>query len=827
MSNPCKIFVLWVCISLFAGIAVFSQHSDTSHITAAFKHSKVDELVHEIEKQTGYFFYYDIRQLDTIVFNFSVRDKPLTEVLQKAFAATPFTFAVDNHRHIFLTKDVAISTQIGRPRPGAFVARKSADSLLNADSENQQITKSTFGAVQTLSRVTISAATNVRSTQMGVQKIDIKAIRQVPLVFGEADVLRVVMAMPGVKTVGEASTGLNVRGGSADQNLILFNDATIFNPSHFFGLFSTFNPDIVKDVTLYKSSMPAMYGGRLSSVLDIKAREGNKKNFTGAAGIGPVTSRIAFEGPIIRDKTSFLVGGRSTYANWLMNLLPQEFEDSRANFYDANLVVNHTLNSKSGLTLTGYLSHDRFSLNKDTVYAYDNKSVSLKWKVNINKKMNAEVTGGLDHYRYSINSKRNPVNAYKLNFQVDQKYLRAHFNYYASHSHTIDFGYNGLLYNIKPGSIGPAGGESAVATDEVQPDRAIESALYVNDKFDISAGLSLEAGLRLSMFNYMGPAEVNIYPPGEPKDEETVLGSVNYGKGKFIKTYGGPEYRLSLRYSLSEKVSVKAGFNTTRQYIHLLSNTAAMAPTDTWKLSDPNIRPQAGRQYSLGVYRNFKLNTIETSIELYYKDIDDYLDYKSGANLIMNHHIEMDVINTKGRAYGMELLIKKTSGRLNGWLGYTWSRIELKQDDPLTGEIINKGEFYPANYDKPHDFTFIGNYRVNQRFNFSINANYSTGRPITLPIGRYYYSNAYRTLYGDRNGHRIPDYFRMDFSMNIEGNHKVKQKTHNSWTIGVYNFTGRKNPYSVYYVSQDGVINGYKLSIFGSAIPFLTYNIRF
>jgi hypothetical protein len=212
---------------------------------------------------------------------------------------------------------------------------------------------------------------------------------------------------------------------------------------------------------------------------------------------------------------------------------------------------------------------------------------------------------------------------------------------------------------------------------------------------------------------------------------------------------------------------------------------------------------------------------------LYYKDIDDYLDYKSGANLIMNHHIEMDVINTKGRAYGMELLIKKTSGRLNGWLGYTWSRIELRQDDPLAGEIINKGEFYPANYDKPHDFTFIGNYRVNQRFNFSINANYSTGRPITLPIGRYYYSNAYRTLYGDRNGHRIPDYFRMDFSMNIEGNHKVKQKTHNSWTIGVYNFTGRKNPYSVYYVSQDGVINGYKLSIFGSAIPFLTYNIRF
>jgi hypothetical protein len=821
-----KILLLLLLTSLLK-TAVFSQQPDTSRISVSFENAKMSQFVDAIERQTEYFFYYDIRQLDTLIFNFSLHNASLSDVLNRAFGPTEFAFAIDPYKHIFISKEYAVRTYVGPANSVAAAAPKKSIARRIADSVEQHNVRSTFGAVQTLSSVTVSAATNVKGTQMGVQKIDIKAVRQVPLVFGEADVLRVVMAMPGVKTVGEASTGLNVRGGSADQNLILFNDATIFNPSHFFGLFSTFNPDIVKDVTLYKSSMPARYGGRLSSVLDIAAREGNKKNITGSAGIGPVTSRIALEGPIIKDKTSFLIGGRSTYANWLMNLLPTEFEDSKANFYDANIILNHTLGPKSELTLTGYLSHDKFSLNRDTVYAYDNKSVSLNWKVNINKSLNAVFAGGVDDYRYNIHSTQNPVNAYSLDFTVNQKYLKAHFNYYAGNNQTIDFGWNSIYYSINPGRLGPAGDQSEVANDAVQRDRGIESALYVNDKFDISTKLSLEAGVRFSLFNYIGPRSVNVYTPGQPKEEETIVDTAHYGKGKFIKTYGGPEYRASLRYAFAEKYSVKFGFNTTRQYIHLLSNTAAMAPTDTWKLSDPNIRPQAGTQYSIGFYRNFKSNTIELSLEFYYKTIKDYLDYKSGANLIMNHHIETDVINTKGKAYGAEFLIKKAAGKFNGWLGYTYSRILLKQDDPNAGEIINQGEYYPANYDKPHDFTFIGNYRVNQRFNVSLNANYSTGRPITLPIGRYYYSNGYRTLYGARNGYRIPDYFRMDFSMNIEGNHKLKQKTHNSWTFGVYNFTGRKNPYSVYYVTQDGVINGYKLSIFGNAIPFVTYNIRF
>jgi hypothetical protein len=320
---------------------------------------------------------------------------------------------------------------------------------------------------------------------------------------------------------------------------------------------------------------------------------------------------------------------------------------------------------------------------------------------------------------------------------------------------------------------------------------------------------------------------VNRYPAGQPVTASNIIETRYYGKGKFIKNYGGPEIRFSARYAFTQSFSIKASYNSLRQYIHLLSNTTIVAPTDIWKLSDPNIKPQQGDQVSFGLYKNFKENTIETSVEVYYNKIGDYLDYKPGAALLLNHHIETEVINTKGKGYGVEMLLKKPGGKLNGWISYTYSRILLQTNDSAQGVIVNKGAFYPANYDKPHDVTLTGNFKVNHRFSFSLNTTYSTGRPVTVPVGRYFYAGGQRVLYSDRNAFRIPDYFRMDFSMNIEGNHKVNQKTHNSWTIGVYNMLARKNPYSVYFVTENGVINGYKLSVFGSAIPFINFNIRF
>lgn len=687
----------------------------------------------------------------------------------------------------------------------------------------------TLPEVTTLKNVTVSSekASNIRNTEMGLQKLDIKTIKQVPVVFGEADVLRVVLTLPGVKSVGEASTGLNVRGGSTDQNLILFNDATIYNPSHFFGMFSAFNPEVVKDVELYKSSMPAKFGGRLSSVLDVSSREGNNKKLSGSAGIGLLTSRVNIEGPLIKDKSSFIIGGRTTYANWLLNLLPDQYKNSKAGFYDINLNITHQIDKKNTIYLTGYLSWDRFNLNSDTVYQYGNKNISLKWKHTFNNRVYSLVTAGYDRYDYNISSIQNPVNAYKLGFDVNQTYFKTHFNYYINSKHTLEFGVNSIYYKLHPGNYGPAGKSSLVSTDNVQAEQALESALYLSDKYSITQALSLEAGLRYSIYSFFGPYTLNTYVAGQPKTEDNITGTTFYDKGKIIKTYSGPEVRLSARFAITNTFSIKASYNTQKQYIHLLSNTAAMAPTDIWQLSDPNIRPQQGNQYSLGFYKNFKANTIETSIEIYYKNIQDYLDYKSGAVLVLNHHIETDVFNTKGKAYGVEFLAKKLTGKFNGWISYTYSRTLLKMNDPLAGEIINGGNFYPANYDKPHDVTFIGNYKFSHRFSVSLNSTYSTGRPITLPIGRFYYEGSYRTLYADRNANRIPDYIRTDLSMNIEGNHKVHQKTHNYFSIGVYNLLGRKNPYSVYYISENGTVNGYKLSIFGSPIPFINYNIRF
>jgi hypothetical protein len=683
--------------------------------------------------------------------------------------------------------------------------------------------------VLSLKRVVVSAQkmNNIKGSQMGVQKIDIKTIKQVPVVFGEADILRVVLTLPGVKTVGESSTGLNVRGGATDQNLILFNDATIFNPSHFFGMFSAFNPEVVKDVELYKSSIPARYGGRLSSVLNINSREGNKKNITGTAGIGLLTSRLNIEGPLVKNKSSFILGGRTTYANWLLNLLPDQYKQSKAAFYDLNLNINHEINKKNTLYFTGYLSSDRFNLNSDTIYGYGNKNISLKWKHIFNNNLNALITGGYDNYAYNILSNKLPLNAYKLKFDINQSYFKAHFNYYRSSKHTMDFGLNSIYYKLHPGSFLPDGSQSLIKPDEIAAEQALESALYISDRYNVTNALLIDAGIRYSMFNSLGPQNINTYAQGLPRTENNMLSTVPYSKGNIIKTYSGPEYRLSMRYAFNDSFSIKAGFNTQRQYIHSISNTTAIAPTDIWKLSDPNIKPQYGDQFSLGLYKNFKSNTIEASIEVYYKNIKNYLDYKSGATLVLNQHIETDVIGTKGKAYGAELLVKKTKGKLNGWISYTWSRILLKMDDPTAGELINKGQYYPANYDKPHDVTVIANYRVSHRFSVSMNGTYSIGRPITLPIGVFNYSGSIRTLYADRNAYRIPNYFRSDFSMNIDGNHRVHQKTHNSWTIGVYNITGRKNPYSVYYVSENGSINGYKLSIFGSAIPYINFNISF
>jgi TonB dependent receptor/CarboxypepD_reg-like domain/TonB-dependent Receptor Plug Domain len=667
----------------------------------------------------------------------------------------------------------------------------------------------------------------VKSVVMGLEKININTLKYVPTVFGEADVLKVILTLPGVKSVGEASAGFNVRGGAADQNLILFNDATIYNPSHFFGFFSAFNPETISGVELYKSAMPAKYGGRLSSVLQVTSKEGNTEKIKGSAGIGLVTTRFNIEGPIALGKTTFVAGGRTTYSNWLFKLLPEEFKDSKASFYDINLNVKHHVNSNNSISLTGYVSHDESNLNTDTLFRYNNRNISIKWQHDINHDLTSSFSLGLDNYDYDNQSNVDPTAAYRLAFANNQRVFNADFIYTHSAQHVLNFGLHSINYDIKPGNLTKTDIQSNISPISIQHEHALETALYLEDQVKITPKFSINAGIRYSIFNYMGPQNIRVYNSAIPRLPTNAIDTLAYRKNEFIKTYHGLDLRVSTRYNITDDFSLKAGYSTTRQFIHMLSNTVAISPTDIWKLSDTNIKPQLSQQISLGLYKSIFNKRIEVSIEGYTKQIQNYLDYKSGAKLLANEHIETEVFATKGRAYGVETMLRKTMGNFNGWMSYTYSRTMLRTNDTQAGEQINSGKFYPANYDKPHDFTFVGNQKFSRRFSFSMNMTYSTGRPVTIPIGVFYYGGEQKTLYAARNSYRVPDYFRTDFSINIEGNHKIKQLTHSSWTLGAYNIFGRKNPYSIYFTTRNGVVNGYKLSIFGSIIPFVNYNIKF
>lgn len=696
-----------------------------------------------------------------------------------------------------------------------------SDGLLNIEMDED---------VVALKEVVIEAErdVNVTGMQMGLERLDIQSIKQMPSAFGEADIMKVALTLPGVQTVGEGANGFNVRGGSTSQNLILLNDAVIYNPSHLFGFFTAFNPDVVRNVELHKAGIPAEYGGRISSVFEVDMKDGNKKKFAGNGGIGLVTGRLSLEGPIVEDKASFLIAGRSSYSDWLLKRLPNAtFKNSTAGFSDLNARVSYDINEKNSIYLTGYLSNDQFRLNSDSLYEYQNSNASIQWKKIFNGKLYGVFTAVSSRYGYNLSSEDVPVTAFDLGYSINQHNLKADFNYFPESMHKVDFGLSSIYYDLEPGYNKPLGEESILQEKILEREKGVESAIYVGDKIDISDQLSVYAGLRYSMYTFLGPRSVFQYDPTRSKDVNNITDTISYQPGEAIKTYHGPEYRASLRYAMNPISSVKVSFNRMRQYIHQLSNTQAISPTDTWKLSDTYVAPQIGDQLSMGYYRNMRSNSLEFSGEVYYKWLTDILDFKNGAVLIMNEHLETDVIRAKGKAYGLELMLKKKTGKLNGWVSYTYSRTLVQIAGDFPEERVNRGDFFPASYDKPHDLTIVSNYKFTRRINISVNYTYSTGRPITYPLAVYTIGGANRVHYSDRNAYRIPDYSRMDISINLEGNHKIRKLAHSSWTFALFNALGRKNVYSIYFVTEQGDINGYKLSVFARPIPTLTYNFRF
>jgi len=670
----------------------------------------------------------------------------------------------------------------------------------------------------------------VKSANTGVTSINIEGLKNIPMVLGERDILKVATTIPGIKTAGEGSSGFNVRGGKTDQNLILLDNAVIYNPAHFFGFFSAINPFTIGSADIYKGSIPVEFGGRLSSVFDITTKNGNTSKLSGEGGIGPVTSNITVSTPIVKEKSSLLIGARATYSDWILKTLDEKsLKNSKASFYDGVVKYSHKINGNNDIEATGYYSHDAFSVSSDSLYKYSNRLFSLKWNHAFSTKHKAALLLSNSQYKFNIDyeNENNMTKSFDFGYKIDENQVQLKFNYTLNDKHKISYGIASKLYKINPGYLNPIGQESLLTPVTIEKEKAIESAIYLSDSYKVSEKLLINAGLRYSFYAALGSSTQRVYQNDAPMTDATVTETKEYGNNKVIKTYSGFEPRISARFFITEDLSVKASYDKTYQYLHLLSSNTTQSPTDTWKLSDLNIAPQNADQYSLGFYKNFAEKDFEVSLEGYTKRINNILDYRVGAELLLNENIETELLKGKGKAYGIEFLIKKQSGKLNGWLGYTYSRTFIKLDSKFDSDKVNNGDYFPANYDKPHDLSAVLNYKFTKRYSLSTNFIYQTGRPITYPIGKYTYGNAEYTLYSDRNKFRIPDYYRLDIGVNIEGNHKIKKLAHSFWNISIYNVLGRNNPYSVFFVTKDGEVKAYKTSIFSVPVPTITYNFKF
>jgi len=669
---------------------------------------------------------------------------------------------------------------------------------------------------------------NVRSTTMGFEKITAKAIKELPVVLGEPDIVKVALLLPGVQTVGEASAGFNVRGSPADQNLFYINDLPIYNSSHIFGLFTTFNSDAISEFNFYKSNIPIEHGGSLSSIFEIDTKIGNKESFSARGGVGPTAARIMAEGPIKKDSSSYLISFRSTYSDWILNQVNNlDIKNSSASFNDALMNFNFQLNEKNSIGLFLYGSGDKSNLAFGIKNSYSNLGGSFQWTHLFNKKITSDLSLIQSRYGYSEENYDVPYLANKHDFDLNHSELKLIFHYYPRSKHAIQFGLNSKYYDLNYGDLLPLNNESIIKPIEFESEKALCNSIFLGEKWDITNRLTVEGGVRFTLYSYLGPKTVYDYAENAPREVYNIVDSTVYGNGDFIKNYNDFDFKIGGKYEITKNLSIKASYNKLHQYIFMLSNTVSVSPTSKWKLSDPHLKPMTGEQYSVGLYKNWLNDKYETSVEVYQKDVENLVEYKDGANFLANRLPETNIIQGDLNAYGIEFMIKKKTGKLNGWFNYTYSKAEVTAVNKETGEMNNKGFAYDANYDKPHAFNLTLNYKASKRISISANVVYSTGRPVTYPTSIYYQNDIEIIGFSKRNEYRIPDYFRTDLSINIEGDLKKKKFAHGSWSFSVYNLTGRKNPYSIVFQNEDGKIKGYEISILGTVIPSINYNIKF
>lgn len=648
------------------------------------------------------------------------------------------------------------------------------------------------------------AQREITQSRLGQTQITIAELKRAPMMLGEGDLVKQVQTMSGVTTVGEAASGFNVRGGSVDQNLILYDGVPVFNSAHAFGFLSAFNAHAIRDVSFFRGGIPAEYGGRASSVLDIRTKEGNFERWDGNFGIGIIASHMMVTGPIFPGKTSVAASLRSTYSNWLTNSIKTVYADlskSTVGFSDGTLKLTHLFSTDTKLSVTAYASNDRFRLFGDSTYMWFNRTLSARFDHRFSGNLSLDLTAGLSNYSYNINN-RDESTAFDLSYRIDMPVFKFGL-YYQNGRHKATAGIQLQYYNFDPGSRVP-GANSNAQEKHMARQRSLENAAYVNDIFTISEQLTAEGGVRLPVFTSIG------------------------NEGKPTMTYFGVEPRASLRLKTGPTSSVKAGYTRMYQYLHLITNTAAVTPVDIWQPSNAAFRPQRADQVSLGYFRDFKERKYEVSIEGFYKYTENILDFRNGAVLILNDNLEKDLLRGTSVAYGVETSASVTSGRLTGNVNYTYSR-SLRQVTGISPEeSINEGKEYPSNFDQPHVVNFSGRYAFTRRYFFTANFTYHTGRPISVPLSGYFFEGKAVANFSDRNQFRVPDYHRLDIAFVMEGNHKRKKLGDGTWVFSLYNVYGRKNAYSIFFKqSPAGTMRAYQLSIIGTVLPSVSYNFTF
>lgn len=696
-----------------------------------------------------------------------------------------------------------------------------------------------FEETHNLEEVTITGdGSKASKAQMSMIKVNSRIMKELPVMMGEADIIKSVIMMPGVQSVGEMSSGFNVRGGNTDQNLVLMDGAPVFNTSHMFGFFSMINPDAVQDVTLFKGGIPASYGERISSIMDVKLKDGNNENIKFYGGIGLINSRFTLEGPFAKKKKStFLIGGRTTYSDWIMRQSKNaQFINSVAHFYDINGTLNLVLGQNNTLKLMGYASNDVFNLNSNSLYTYGNLIGSANWKANISKKLISNLSMAYSKYNFQLDQKDPNLaeDDYKLLTGLEYGSMKYILSWLPNEKHRVNTGFQAIGYKIRPGEIRPASSPSNVIPEKVANEQSLELGAFIDDDIDLSASTALNIGVRYARFMSMGPTTVLNYDPAQTINSGSVIDSTVFGTGQTAKMYHGIEPRLSLKFNLASNGSIRLSYQRIHQFMNQVSNTSVISPADFWKSSDAHIEPLISDQFAVGLFKTPQRGLFETSAEVYYKKLQNLLEYKNGAVLVMNHHIEADIINANGYSYGLELFLKKNAGRLNGWVSYTYSRTMRQTDNKFTEDVINGRKYYPSVYDKPHDLSTVMNYQISRRWRFSGNFVLSSGRPVTLPEQKYTFDGRQVVYYSDRNKYRMPPYHRMDVSITLDENLRKKRMWKGSWTFSIYNFYGRKNPYSIFYRKDASIqqINKdqyaiYKLSVIGVPVPSITYNFKF